>query len=123
MKIPAVLFVCLAITEFVQQAPEKKSYEWTPWVYVETRNQVELHWRRYPDPASPKVQFGFKNKNAHDIEVLFVEHSYRYADGSYEQRPSGSVRVPASANRGKKPDELKRMPKSWDLRWEVRKKD
>ena len=122
MKIPAILFVCLALTEFSQQAPrETKKIEWSPWMYVETRNQVELHWRRCEDPAQPRIQFGLKNKNTHDVEVRFLEHAYLYEDGSYEPRPSTSLMVPGQQNRGQEPDVLKRMPKTWNLNWEVRK--
>ena len=122
MKTPAILFVCLALTEFVQQAPEKKGIEWTPWIYVETRGGVELHWRRYPDPANPKVQFGLKNGNEHEVTVHFVEQSYLYADGSFEPRKKTQLNVPALSNRGARPDVLKRLPKTWNLRWEVRRK-
>lgn len=123
MKIPAILFVCLAVTEFVQQAPkETPKEEWGPWVYVETRRNVELHWRRHRDLVHPRIQFGFKNRNPHDVEIRFVEHGYIHADGTFDPQSPSSLVVPAGKNLARKPDELKRSPKSWNLTWEVRRK-
>lgn len=121
MKIPTLLFAGLVLTQFSQQAPEEMKVEWSPWMYVETRNEVELHWRRCEDPAQPKIQFGLKNKNPHDVEVRFLEHAYSYKDGSYEPRPLTSINVPAQENRGQQPDLLKRVPRSWNLKWEVKR--
>lgn len=121
MKIPAFLFLCLAITQLSQRDPQEQEVQWSDWTYVETRNEVELHWRRCLHPTEPRIQFGLRNRNHHEVTVNFIEHSFIHRDGSFQESPPTSLTIPANQNRGKQPLEFKRMPRSWNLNWEVRK--